>query len=373
MMMPGRKYSAQSGYRYGFNGMEKSNEIKGDNNSYEAKDWEYDPRISRRWNVDPILKEFESPYLSFSGNPIIFADPLGDDAKDWIKKADSKGNVHYTWDANVTGEDKTPAGYTYVGKSGSYYAWEGHQVNLWEGGNWSGGSGETFSSGDAATVPPVQDKCMANPGCGAANSEPIKMVQATMSSPDPLGGYTDFERGMITSPATHASIGLMVPGYNFGMRAAATFNGLRSGDKIETGLGVVTMLMDAPNLPKSSGSPGTDLTVRAKSTWTEAQVAEAQAKANALTKAKTVVTKNPVAREANLRSKFVKAGGILNSGQHVDHIVDLQLGGTNAVSNLQALDGSVNTSFGKQLELQIRNLPDATRINRVILLPPKKL
>jgi len=36
------------GYRYGFNGQEKSDEIKGEGNSYTALFWEYDPRIGRR-------------------------------------------------------------------------------------------------------------------------------------------------------------------------------------------------------------------------------------------------------------------------------------------------------------------------------------
>lgn len=43
--------------------------------------WEYDSRIGRRWNVDPVVKEYESPYLCLNGNPILESDPDGDDAK----------------------------------------------------------------------------------------------------------------------------------------------------------------------------------------------------------------------------------------------------------------------------------------------------
>ncbi len=75
--MPGRKYDNGSGYRYGFNGQEKSEEIKGEANSYTAMFWEYDPRTGRRWNVDPAIKHYESPYLTFSGNPIWLKDPNG--------------------------------------------------------------------------------------------------------------------------------------------------------------------------------------------------------------------------------------------------------------------------------------------------------
>jgi hypothetical protein len=61
--------------------------------------------------------------------------------------------------------------------------------------------------------------------------------------------------------------------------------------------------------------------------WVDAQNVEAVMKAGALTSGETAVTKNPVARDSNLKSKFVKAGGELKAGQQVDHIVDLQLGG----------------------------------------------
>ena len=73
--MPGRKYSAGSDYRYGFNGQEKSDEIFANSNTAEF--WEYDSRIGRRWNIDPVFKEFESPYACLSDNPISQIDPNG--------------------------------------------------------------------------------------------------------------------------------------------------------------------------------------------------------------------------------------------------------------------------------------------------------
>jgi len=66
-------------YRYGFNGQEKSNEIKGPGNSYTAEFWEYDPRSGRRWNMDPKTKEFESPYSGFANNPVWLRDENGAD------------------------------------------------------------------------------------------------------------------------------------------------------------------------------------------------------------------------------------------------------------------------------------------------------
>jgi hypothetical protein len=39
--------------------------------------WEYDTRLGRRWNVDPIVKVWESGYATFFNSPISIIDPLG--------------------------------------------------------------------------------------------------------------------------------------------------------------------------------------------------------------------------------------------------------------------------------------------------------
>jgi RHS repeat-associated protein len=78
MLEPGRKFTqGNSKYRYGFNGQMKSTEIG--ENSYTAEFWEYNANIGRRWNVDPITKEDESPYATFGNNPINSVDPNGAD------------------------------------------------------------------------------------------------------------------------------------------------------------------------------------------------------------------------------------------------------------------------------------------------------
>ncbi len=77
--MPGRQYSATTAYRYGFNGQEKSTEIDPNGSSYTAEFWQYDARIVRRWNVDPVFKEYESPYAAFANNPIWITDVNGAD------------------------------------------------------------------------------------------------------------------------------------------------------------------------------------------------------------------------------------------------------------------------------------------------------
>jgi RHS repeat-associated protein len=76
MVMPGRKYSAGTGYRYGFNGKEKSDEVYGEGNVYDYGFRIYNPRLGRFLSVDPLTKSYPwyTPY-QFAGNkPIIAVD-----------------------------------------------------------------------------------------------------------------------------------------------------------------------------------------------------------------------------------------------------------------------------------------------------------
>jgi RHS repeat-associated protein len=76
-VMPNRHGNDET-YKYGFNGMEKDDEVKGDGNSYTAQFWEYDTRLGRRWNRDPKPNPSISEYACFANNPILFSDPEGD-------------------------------------------------------------------------------------------------------------------------------------------------------------------------------------------------------------------------------------------------------------------------------------------------------
>lgn len=71
--MPGRSFNSGE-YRYGFQGQEKDDEVKGSGNSVNFKFRMYDPRIGRFFAVDPVAKEYPwyTPY-QFSGNRVIDA------------------------------------------------------------------------------------------------------------------------------------------------------------------------------------------------------------------------------------------------------------------------------------------------------------
>jgi RHS repeat-associated protein len=71
MAMPGRTYSS-GGYRYGFNGKENDNEVKGSGNQQDYGMRIYDPRLGRFLSVDPLTKSFPmlSSYQYASNRPI---------------------------------------------------------------------------------------------------------------------------------------------------------------------------------------------------------------------------------------------------------------------------------------------------------------
>jgi len=67
------------GYRFGFNGKEKVDEVYGDANAYDFGARLYDPRLGRWLAVDPLAYKFpyQSPYCAFDDNPVYHTDPTG--------------------------------------------------------------------------------------------------------------------------------------------------------------------------------------------------------------------------------------------------------------------------------------------------------
>jgi RHS repeat-associated protein len=87
-LQPGRHYSS-SDYRYGFNGMEKDDEVNGSTgSSYDFGARMYNSRLGRFFSIDPRTKDlpFYSPYLFASNKPILFIDFNGEIG--WPKTSD---------------------------------------------------------------------------------------------------------------------------------------------------------------------------------------------------------------------------------------------------------------------------------------------
>ncbi|HEY0679882.1 MAG TPA: polymorphic toxin-type HINT domain-containing protein [Chitinophagaceae bacterium] len=85
MLMPGRTYQPGN-YRYGFNGKEEDNEIKGEGNQIDYGLRVYDPRVARFMSVDPKAQSFSwlTPYQYAANNPIAFIDLEGAEPSKWL-------------------------------------------------------------------------------------------------------------------------------------------------------------------------------------------------------------------------------------------------------------------------------------------------
>ena len=116
----------------------------------------------------------------------------------------------------------------------------------------------------------------------------------------------------------------------------------------------------------TTASKGVDVVLKNKAGWTDAQRAEAAAKVQSLKNSETIVT--PVQRAGtSAASRYRSAGNVVSAGNDADHIVDLQLGGADTVSNLWPLNSIVNRSLGAQIQQQIKNLPIGTRVNNITI------
>lgn len=82
-LMAGRRYKESDGYRYGYNGKENDNEIKGEGGQQDYGRRVYDPRIAKFLSVDPITSSYPelTPYQFASNSPIQGIDLDGEEVK----------------------------------------------------------------------------------------------------------------------------------------------------------------------------------------------------------------------------------------------------------------------------------------------------
>ncbi len=72
------------GYRFGFNGKENDNEVKGTGNQVAFEARIYDPRLGRFLSIDPRTREYpwQTPYAYHANSPISQVDYLGEGDED---------------------------------------------------------------------------------------------------------------------------------------------------------------------------------------------------------------------------------------------------------------------------------------------------
>jgi RHS repeat-associated protein len=93
MQMPGMAWSEGSGYRYGFQGQEKDNEIYGEGNAISFKYRVHDPRLGRFLSVDPLRSSYpHNSTYAFSENRVV--DGIDLEGREWSRYTDGNGVEH---------------------------------------------------------------------------------------------------------------------------------------------------------------------------------------------------------------------------------------------------------------------------------------
>lgn len=100
------------------------------------------------------------------------------------------------------------------------------------------------------------------------------------------------------------------------------------------------------------------ITLKYKNGWSADQTKAADAKVASLNAADRLVVSDAEAARGSTSAADLwrNAGNTTEEGMDIDHVIDLQLGGADDISNLSPLDYSVNRSLGPQIDRQIKRL-----------------
>ena len=334
MQMPGRKYLAPNASkpRYGFNGKENDNEVKGEGNQQDYGMRIHDPRLVRFLSVDPLTKDFPelTPYQFASNSPIENIDLDGLESISAIKDAQARKFAMQT--QLVLAKPKP------------------REIEIMV---WNPYRGQA-QIGKASVVFENIAIARNNYNSGVASN---------------IAGGPFGAASYMLNPAGGGFAGAAVDGI------AMSFGGIPGGKSsvFPKSPTVSTVSTSATEIAPYEHSP-VNIVHNAKPGWNKEQVTELYNKAQSISNnpESKVTIKNPMTRLANTKTNYLKQGGTLTKGQQVDHTTDLQINGNNGAdgkTNLGGLNGSVNTSTGSQTYQQIKNLPDGTRVNHVLVNP----
>ncbi len=134
MLLPNR-HGNSSDYRYGFQGQELDNEIKGEGNSVNYKYRMYDTRLMRFFAIDPLTYEypFYSPYHFSSNSPIMAKELEGKESENIINEAEKFLSTPYEYGGK--NPDKSMIGFINDDKNRKkWLKWVPHLFKLSTGG-----------------------------------------------------------------------------------------------------------------------------------------------------------------------------------------------------------------------------------------------
>jgi len=328
MPLPYRQHDTPA-YRYGFQGQEKDDEIKGEGNSLNYTFRMHDPRVGRFFAVDPLFKEYPelTPFQFASNSPIDMVELEGMEGGWVVEKGAAvyrPGPVLKSFDSEASARKAASMGMKTPDQLKS--AEKSYQQFLARAPKLAKPQAELRSDGLEAQVNKFRG---VNPGLAISRG----IIDGAQEAP-----------------------GIILPEMFFS-KAAEVYESYKVFKQSQIALKAIENVEVV--------SEGTNLALKFKDGWSSEQKISAVIKTQQLSEAKTVVTNVPK-RAANLRGRFVKAGNEIRKTEDVDHCVDLQLGGADCIeTNTQALDASVNRSLGKQINTAIKDLPEGTIINKV--------
>lgn len=164
MLLPGR-HANTSDYRYGFNGKELDNEVKGEGLQYDYGFRVYDPRIGKFLSIDPLFKGYPyyTPY-QFAGNRPIWAIDLDGLEEQTVTK--KKVTIVRSWGKTI----EKPVWITGAGRGG-----KGQYVQTGE---------EVLQQGDQGAPIEVEETIYTKTSLGSGYNS-ITRWYTTTPTPDP--------------------------------------------------------------------------------------------------------------------------------------------------------------------------------------------
>jgi len=323
MQVP-RRFDSIEDYRYGFQGQEKDNEIKGEGNSLNYTFRMHDPRVGRFFAVDPLFKEYPelTPY-QFASNSVIDMIEIEGLEGGWI--VDNQFKVSCV---------------------------SGPRLNV-------------FDSEEAAKL--SASYRIKTPNEFKSLLEYLSRIPKTaIPQPQLRSNDLDYQvnkfRGV--NPGLAISRGVLDGAQEAPMVVIPEII-ISKGAKAYVAFKQAKIAVEAAK--SADDIPKVNIVLKYKDGWSAEQKAAAAEKVKALSEAETTVVKNPQ-RASNLRNRYKKAGNTIEANEDVDHIIDLQLGGVDDIlTNTKPLDASVNRSLGKQINDRIKDLPEGTIIDKIII------